>query len=196
MNLRRTAVAALFGCALFANPASAAINASKLGASYDATKANVTFKVYSGRATRIELYLFSTATGTAEKSRVVMTLGTGGVWSATIPVTTLNSQGLTGTLYYGYRAWGPNWPYSTSWTKGSATGFITDVDANGNRLRAHLVHSGHRQRHGREHRRICRSRTLCQGARTGGHGLVVVDDSRERSGRRQRDCRRGLVVAG
>jgi glycogen operon protein len=134
MNFRRTAIAALFGCALFANPASAAINASKLGASYDATKANVTFKVYSGRASRIELYLYSTATGTAEKSRVVMTLGAGGVWSATIPVTTLNSQGLTGTLYYGYRAWGPNWPYSTGWTKGSATGFITDVDVNGNRF--------------------------------------------------------------
>lgn len=134
MNLRRTAVAALFGCALFANPASAAINASKLGASYDATKANVTFKVYSGSATRVELYLYSTATGTTEKSRVVMALGAGGVWSATIPVTTLNSQGLTGTLYYGYRAWGPNWPYSTSWTKGSAAGFITDVDASGNRF--------------------------------------------------------------
>ena len=134
MNFRHTAIATLFGCALLANPASAAINASKLGASYDATKANVTFKVYSGRATRIELYLYSTATGTVEKSRVIMTAGTGGVWSATIPVTTLNSQGLTGTLYYGYRAWGPNWPYSASWTKGSSTGFITDVDANGNRF--------------------------------------------------------------
>lgn len=134
MNLRRTAITALFGCALLGNPAWGAINASKLGASYDATKANVTFKVYSGRATRIELYLYSTATGTAEKSRVVMTAGAGGVWSATIPVSTLNSQGLSGTLYYGYRAWGPNWPYSTSWTKGSAIGFVTDVDANGNRF--------------------------------------------------------------
>lgn len=134
INLRRTAITALFGCALLGNPAWGAINASKLGASYDATKANVTFKVYSGRATRIELYLYSTATGTAEKSRVVMTAGAGGVWSATIPVSTLNSQGLSGTLYYGYRAWGPNWPYSTSWTKGSAIGFVTDVDANGNRF--------------------------------------------------------------
>lgn len=134
MNFRRTAISALFGCALLGNPAWAAINATALGASYDATKANVTFKVYSGRATRIELYLYSTATGTAEKSRVVMTAGAGGVWSATIPVTALNSQGLSGTLYYGYRAWGPNWPYSTSWTKGSATGFITDIDASGNRF--------------------------------------------------------------
>ena len=134
MNFRRTAIAALIGCALFGNPAVAAINASKLGASYDATKSNVLFKVYSGQATRIELYLYSTATGTAEKHTVVMTAGAGGIWSATIPATTLSSKGLSGTLYYGYRAWGPNWPYSTSWTKGTATGFITDVDANGNRF--------------------------------------------------------------
>lgn len=134
MQFRRTALSALLGCVLLAGPAWGAINASNLGASYDATKTNVTFKVYSSRATRIELYLYSTATGTAEKSRVVMTAGTGGVWSTTIPVSTLTGQGLGGTLYYGYRAWGPNWPYSTSWTKGSSAGFITDVDANGNRF--------------------------------------------------------------
>lgn len=134
MQFRRTLCAALIGCALATIPAWGAINASKLGASYDATKANVTFKVYSSRATRIELYLYSSATGTAEKARYVMNLGTGGVWSASIPVTTLNGQGLSGTLYYGYRAWGPNWTYSGSWVKGSATGFVSDVDASGNRF--------------------------------------------------------------
>jgi glycogen operon protein len=29
---------------------------------------------------------------------------------------------------------GPNWTYSTSWTKGSNTGFISDVDSLGNRF--------------------------------------------------------------
>ncbi|MES2316824.1 MAG: isoamylase [Pseudomonadota bacterium] len=134
MHLRSTLLACLFGWALLVNPAGAAINASKLGASYDATKANVTFKVYSGRATRIEVFLYSTATGTAEKARYVLTLGTGGVWSKTVATSTLSGLGLGGTLYYGYRAWGPNWPYNASWTKGSATGFITDVDASGNRF--------------------------------------------------------------
>ena len=134
MKVRRTLIAALVACTLAGSPAWAAINASNLGASYDATKANVTFKVYSSRATRIELSLYSTATGTVEKARYVMALGAGGVWSSSIPVTTLNGQGLTGTLYYGYRAWGPNWPYSASWVKGSATGFISDVDASGNRF--------------------------------------------------------------
>ena len=114
-------------------PASAAINPNKLGAAYDATKANVTFKVYSGKATRIELYLYSTATGTAEKARYVMT-NSSGIWSVTIPTSTLSGQGLSGTLYYGYRAWGPNWPYNTGWTKGSSVGFVSDVDAAGNRF--------------------------------------------------------------
>jgi isoamylase len=134
MSFSRTLSSALLGIVLLASPARAAINASSLGASYDATKANVAFKVYSGRATRIELFLYSSATGSAEKARYPMTLGTGGVWSISLPVTTLSSKGITGTIYYGYRAWGPNWPYSASWVKGSSTGFISDVDASGNRF--------------------------------------------------------------
>jgi isoamylase len=134
MNFRRTFALALVGCALLASSAYAAINASSLGAKYDATKANVAFKVYSSRATRIELFLYSSATGTQEKARYVMTAGAGGVWSTSLAVATLTGKGLTGTLYYGYRAWGPNWPYSSSWVKGSATGFVADVDANGNRF--------------------------------------------------------------
>ena len=133
MKLHRTLLAALVSGALLAAPAYAAINPNKLGAAYDATKANVTFKVYSSKATRIELYLYSAATGSAEKARYVMT-NSNGIWSVTIPTTTLSSQGLGGTLYYGYRAWGPNWPYNASWTKGSSVGFISDVDAAGNRF--------------------------------------------------------------
>ncbi len=133
MQFQRKLLAALITGALLGAPAWAAINPNKLGAAYDATKANVTFKVYSGKATRIELYLYSTATGTAEKARYVMT-NTGGIWSATIPTSTLSAQGLSGTLYYGYRAWGPNWPWNAGWTKGSSLGFISDVDAAGNRF--------------------------------------------------------------
>ena len=133
MPFQHKLLAALVTGALLGAPAWAAINPNKLGAAYDATKANVTFKVYSSKATRIELYLYSTATGSAEKARYVLT-NTGGIWSATIPTSTLSSQGLGGTLYYGYRAWGPNWPYNASWTKGSSLGFISDVDAAGNRF--------------------------------------------------------------
>jgi glycogen operon protein len=38
------------------------------------------------------------------------------------------------TVYYGYRAWGPNWIYNSSWTPGSATGFVSVVDSAGNRF--------------------------------------------------------------
>jgi isoamylase len=131
--MQRTFLAALVAGALLGAPAWAAINPNKLGAAYDSTKANVSFKVYSSKATRIELYLYSTATGTAEKARYVMT-NTNGIWSVTVPTSTLSAQGLGGTLYYGYRAWGPNWPYNAGWTKGSSLGFVSDVDAAGNRF--------------------------------------------------------------
>jgi isoamylase len=103
-----------------------------LGARYDSTRANITFQVYSSRATRMDVYIYSQAQGAQE--RLVRTLTkntTTHVWSVTVPVSAL---GFTGPVYYGYRAWGPNWPYSSTWTKGTAAGFITDVDAQGNRF--------------------------------------------------------------
>ena len=84
MQFQKCLIAAMLAFAFTGAPASAAINPNKLGASFDATRANLTFKVYSSRATRIELYLYSAATGTAEKARYIMNLGTGGVWSASI----------------------------------------------------------------------------------------------------------------
>ncbi len=135
MDYRRIFLAAVLGCCLWGSPlAQAAINATQLGARYDASQANISFKVYSSSAQRVELYLYSSPTGTVEKIRSAMTQGAGGVWSLSLPMTTLASYGIVGTVYYGYRAWGPNWPYSASWTKGSAIGFISDVDAAGNRF--------------------------------------------------------------
>ncbi len=114
----------------------AAIDTLGLGARYDAGKANITFKVYSSRATRVEVWVYKTASGAQEVVRYVMTKNaTTKVWTKTASVSTLkNSYGVNGTVYYGYRAWGPNWPYVSSWTKGSSTGFISDVDAGGNRF--------------------------------------------------------------
>jgi len=138
-RFRAAAVALMFGLALSWLPATqaiAAIDAHQLGARYDATQSNISFKVYSSRATRIEVWLYSQGSGQQEKVRYVMTRDAAtNVWSKTASVSTLrNSYGITGTVYYGYRAWGPNWPYSSGWTKGSATGFIADVDAAGNRF--------------------------------------------------------------
>ncbi|MGH8078530.1 MAG: hypothetical protein ACREPE_14570, partial [Lysobacter sp.] len=129
----------LFALVLLVAPASAAhaaINAHNLGAKYDATRSNITFRVYSSRATRIEVWIYKTPSGAQQAVRYVLTKNaTTNVWSKTASVGTLQSTyGITGTVYYGYRAWGPNWPYSTGWTKGSGTGFVTDIDANGNRF--------------------------------------------------------------
>lgn len=120
----------------FSMRAAAAINSQSLGAKYDATSSNITFRVYSSRATRIEVAIYKTPAGAQEAVRYVLTKDTTtNVWSKTASVATLQgTYGVTGTVYYGYRAWGPNWPYSSSWTKGSSTGFVSDVDASGNRF--------------------------------------------------------------
>lgn len=116
-------------------PAAAAINAYSLGASYDSTQTNVVFRVYSSRATRIEVDLYATPMNASEVLTFPLTADSStNIFSGTIPVATLQNAGITGPVYYGYRAWGPNWPYSTSWTKGSGVGFVSDVDAQGNRF--------------------------------------------------------------
>lgn len=120
---------------LAAMPARAAIDTRQLGARYDATGANIAFRVHSSRATRIEVWIYKTPSGAQEAVRYVMTKDANNTWSKTVPVATLrNSYGITGTVYYGYRAWGPNWTYASGWTKGSGTGFASDVDAAGNRF--------------------------------------------------------------
>jgi glycogen operon protein len=125
----------LVSALVLAQPAQAAINAQNLGAKYDSPKSNITFRVYSSRATRIEVWIYKTAVGAQPVVKYVMVKDAASVWSKTALVSTLqNSYGLTGTVYYGYRAWGPNWPYSSSWTKGTGVGFITDVDNSGNRF--------------------------------------------------------------
>ena len=120
--------------ALCATPAQAAINSMNLGAIYDAQHANITFRVYSAHATRIMVYLYAGGYGRQDALRYVLTNDGSGVWSKTVSVSSLQASGITGAVYYGYRAWGPNWPYNSSWTKGSSIGFLSDVDASGNRF--------------------------------------------------------------
>ncbi|MBW8810165.1 MAG: hypothetical protein JF591_15375 [Lysobacter sp.] len=127
-------LASLLG--LHAGAAQAAIDSQQLGARYDAGQANLDFRVYSSRATRIEVWLYKTPSGAQEVAKLVMTKDAATqVWSKSVAVTTIkNSYGITGTVYYGYRAWGPNWPYNAAWTKGSGSGFVSDVDSAGNRF--------------------------------------------------------------
>ncbi|MBD8527010.1 isoamylase [Pseudomarimonas arenosa] len=127
--------ALVLSCLCFAFEVSAAIDAQQLGGRYNADKSQITFKVYSQRATRIEVWLYKTPYGAQEVAKYVLTKNSSNVWSKTVSSSTLaNSYRLTGTVYYGYRAWGPNWTYSSAWRKGSATGFVSDVDSQGNRF--------------------------------------------------------------
>ncbi|HEY1393378.1 MAG TPA: glycogen-debranching protein, partial [Methylibium sp.] len=135
MPLFRNLLAAALLCAASAQlPATAAINAYQLGAKYDATQTSITFNIYSSRASRVELWLYTSQTGVQEAARVPLSLGANNIWTTTLSTSTLASYGITGTVYYGYRAWGPNWTYDPSWTKGSSVGFVSDVDSAGNRF--------------------------------------------------------------
>jgi isoamylase len=120
----------------FTSALHAAIDAHQLGARYDGTNSNITFKVFSSRATRIEVWIYKEKSGFQEKVKYVMVKDAAtNIWSKTVSVATLQTTyGITGTVYYGYRAWGPNWTYDAAWTKGSTLGFVSDVDAQGNRF--------------------------------------------------------------
>jgi isoamylase len=128
------AVTAVLSAGVVSAPsAQAAIDAQALGARKDATTGAVTFRVRSATATRIAAYLYSAATGAQEKAGYVLT-ETSDVFAVTVSAADLTAHGLTGTVYYGYRAWGPNWPYDGGWTKGSTLGYRSDVDSAGNRF--------------------------------------------------------------
>ena len=96
-------------------PARASINSMNLGASYTSSGADITFRVYSSQATRIVVYLYSAGYGVQESATYTLSPAGSNVWQVIVPVSAIQSAGITGTVYYGYRAWGPNWtsPMST-----------------------------------------------------------------------------------
>ncbi len=104
-----------------------------LGAHWDPSGDSVWFVVASTRATRIELEVFDQAMGAAPIASAVMT-ASGTTFTARIPAAQLPA-----TIYYGYRVWGPNWPFDPSWQPGSAAGWIADVDGDGNRMNPNKV---------------------------------------------------------
>ncbi len=111
------------------------VGPDRLGASYDEAGMQVTFRVFSSRASRVEVWVYQHPFGAAEKVKLQMTVDPGTkIWSATVPVADLSAAGVGETIYYGYRAWGANWPFDAAWAKGSRAGFISDVDDQGNRF--------------------------------------------------------------
>ena len=120
-------VARLSALGLPVRHADASINPMSLGAVYNAGQTQITFRVYSSEATHMVLYLYSAGYGVQESATYTLTNEGGGVWQVIVPVASIQAAGITGAVYYGYRVWGPNWTYSSSWSKGSAVGFVSDV---------------------------------------------------------------------
>jgi glycogen operon protein len=105
-----------------------------LGATWGANA--VHFRVRADPATALTLDVYTAALGADEVASFPMSApsAAGGPWSADVSHAQLAALGITSTVYYGYRAWGPNWPADPSWTKGSSAGFVADVDSQGNRF--------------------------------------------------------------
>ena len=100
-----------------------------LGAEWSPAGDEVSFRVASTRATRIELWLYAEPAQAPELARIELVRDGDGVFAARVAAGKLPS-----TIYYGYRVWGPNWPYDPAWQPGTDTGWIADVDADGNRM--------------------------------------------------------------
>lgn len=89
--------------------------------------AKFTFSVYSRGASHVQLELFGAAFGASAKCTFQLTKGADDVFRGEF-------EGLDPLTLYGYRAWGPNWTFDESWAPGSAAGFVSDVDDQGNRF--------------------------------------------------------------
>ncbi len=100
-----------------------------LGAEWSPTGDVVSFRIASARATRIELWVYAEATGAPEVLRRELTREDGDGFGVRVPASELPP-----TIFYGYRVWGPNWPWDAAWQVGTDVGWITDVDTDGNRM--------------------------------------------------------------
>jgi glycogen operon protein len=93
---------------------------------------NLRIGVYAAHATRVLLETYSAATGASAQYDYVMAKGSDGIWRAELAT-------VPGKTLYAFRVWGPNWPFSASWTPGSSAGFVSDVDGSGNRFNPNKV---------------------------------------------------------
>ena len=87
-----------------------------------------TFAVYSKNAVRVLLEIYRAPMGEAARFEYWLERGADNVWRAQL-------ERVPHGTFYAFRCWGPNWPLSPEWQRGnSASGFISDVDAAGNRF--------------------------------------------------------------
>lgn len=92
----------------------------------------VVFRVASAAAERIEVWLYAEPLGAEAALRLPLT-PRDGVFAGAVAAAELDALGLD-PLFYGLRAWGPNWPWDPAWAPGTEVGFLADVDGDGNRF--------------------------------------------------------------
>jgi len=104
------------------------------GVHFDEHADSCTFSIYSKNASRVVICFFGRHLNEEEKLSRPLDKKSGDIWSISITLGELRDIGIGSVIYYGYRAWGPNWPYDPDWTNGSEVGFVCDVDNDGNRF--------------------------------------------------------------
>lgn len=90
------------------------------------------FRVPTERATHVEAWVYGEPDG-VEPALVVPLERVMGGYAGSVSLAELDGAGVS-DVWYGLRAWGPNWPHDPAWTPGSEVGFLSDVDAEGNRF--------------------------------------------------------------
>ncbi|MEZ4241713.1 MAG: alpha-amylase family glycosyl hydrolase [Myxococcota bacterium] len=93
----------------------------------------VVFRIPSARAERIEAWIYAAPLGADPALTVALERAADGRFTGEVSRADLDAAGVT-DVWYGLRAWGPNWPYDPAWTPGSEVGFRADVDAEGDRF--------------------------------------------------------------
>lgn len=107
---------------------------TRLGTHYYPQTKEIVFSIFSKNASCIQIYFYSTPLG-SDEVLVKKLSKEGDIWSVTVSSEELTDTSIASRyIYYGYRAWGPNWYFTDLWQKGSDKGFVCDVDSNGNRF--------------------------------------------------------------
>ena len=106
----------------------------QLGSSYTAGYGSILqVGVYSASATNVVLEIYLADSGADAAYDYAMAKGADNIWRAAV-------AGVPGPALYAFRAWGPNWPFSSGWARGnSAAGFLSDCDSLGNRFNPNKV---------------------------------------------------------
>ncbi len=112
-------------------------SATRLGASYSEETKSVEFKLYSKNATKVYLCIFDKPQGELPVMMLEMQKNDNDIWQTSVKDYVLNCKNKP--VFYGFRLFGPNWPYSEEYEPGSEIGLISKFDEKSNRFNPNKV---------------------------------------------------------